>query len=81
MISIIAGWASGMSSKTIGETSFQSISLVAPGAFMVGFAATIKVILEEASIGDTIAYELAQSLNGALALWIRPRNVIGAVID
>ena len=64
MISIIAGWASGMSSKTIGETSFQSISLVAPGAFMVGFAATIKVILEEASIGDTIAYELAQSLNG-----------------
>ena len=31
---------------------------------MVGFAATIKVILEEASIGDTIAYELAQSLNG-----------------
>jgi uncharacterized ion transporter superfamily protein YfcC len=64
MISIIAGLAAGMNGRMIGETTFQSISLVAPGAFMVGFAATIKVILEEASIGDTIAYELAQSLNG-----------------
>ena len=64
MISIVAGLVAGMNGRMIGETIFKSISLVAPGAFMVGLAATIKIILEEASIGDTIAYELAESLNG-----------------
>ena len=64
MISIVAGLVAGMNGRMIGETTFKSISLVAPGAFMVGLAATIKIILEEASIGDTIAYELAESLNG-----------------
>ena len=64
MISIVAGLVAGMNGRVIGETIFKSISLVAPGAFMVGLAATIKIILEEASIGDTIAYELAESLNG-----------------
>ena len=64
MISIVAGLVAGVNGRMIGETIFKSISLVAPGAFMVGLAATIKIILEEASIGDTIAYELAESLNG-----------------
>ncbi len=64
MISIVAGLAAGMNGKVIGETILKSISTVAPGAFMVGFAATIKVILEEAHIGDTIAYELSESLMG-----------------
>jgi len=40
----------------------HSFSLVAPGAIMVGIAATIKVILEEGNISDTIAYHLSELL-------------------
>jgi uncharacterized ion transporter superfamily protein YfcC len=36
--------------------------MAAPGAFMVGFASTIKVLMEMGNIGDTISYELANLL-------------------
>ena len=36
----------------------------APGAFMVGFATTIKVLMEMGNIGDTISYQLSNMLNG-----------------
>ncbi|MEM6966114.1 MAG: AbgT family transporter, partial [Bacteroidota bacterium] len=62
IIGIIAGIASGMSSRTISETTLQSIAVVAPGAFMVGYATTIRVLLESGHVSDTIAYELSNWL-------------------
>ncbi len=64
MIAIIAGIASGMNGNTFSETAFKSISVVAPGAFMVGYATSIKVAMEMGNISDTIAYNLAEALNG-----------------
>ncbi len=46
----------------IGETVLKSIAVVAPGAFMVALATTIKVILEDGNISDTIAYHLSEVL-------------------
>jgi len=43
--------------------SLQSVANIAPGVFMIGFAATIKVILEESHISDTIAYQMTQALS------------------
>ncbi len=63
MISIAAGIAGGMSGRTISETALKSVSVVAPGAFMVGFATSIKVAMEMGNISDSIAYSLSQGLS------------------
>ncbi len=62
MIAIGAGTAARLSSREISESVLHSISVVAPGAFMVGFATTIKVILEMGQISDTIAFNLSEVL-------------------
>ncbi|WP_420386526.1 YfcC family protein [Roseivirga sp.] len=62
MISIAAGIVSGQSGRTISETALKSVSVVAPGAFMVGFATSIKVAMEMGNISDTIAYTLSEGL-------------------
>jgi uncharacterized ion transporter superfamily protein YfcC len=48
----------------IGQKVLDSVGEVAPGAFMVGLAASIKVILEKGAINDTIAYYLSDLLKG-----------------
>ena len=42
----------------------ESVAVAAPGAFMVGFATTIKVLMEMGNIGDTISYQLSIILEG-----------------
>lgn len=64
MIAIVAAVASGMGGNDFSETAFKSISVVAPGAFMVGYATSIKVVMEMGNISDTIAFSLASALNG-----------------
>jgi uncharacterized ion transporter superfamily protein YfcC len=64
MVAIVAGIACGMNGTEFSETAFKSISVVAPGAFMVGYATSIKVIMEMGNISDTIAHALASGLNG-----------------
>ncbi len=48
----------------IGELILESVAKVAPGAFMVGFAATIRIVMEEGKVSDSITYYLANSLAG-----------------
>ena len=48
----------------IGELLLDSVANVAPGAFMVGFAATIRIVMEEGKVSDSITYYLANSLAG-----------------
>ena len=62
MISIAAGIVSGQSGRTISETALKSVAVVAPGAFMVGFATSIKVAMEMGNISDTIAFTLSEGL-------------------
>ena len=62
IIAIVAGIAAGMNSSEMSETALKSISIAAPGAFMVGYATTIKVLLESGNVSDTIAFELSNVL-------------------
>jgi len=62
MIGVLGGLVARLSAREISESIMHSFSLVAPGAIMVGIAATIKVILEEGNISDTIAYHLSELL-------------------
>jgi uncharacterized ion transporter superfamily protein YfcC len=63
MISILCGIASRMKSRDFSETALKSIAVVAPGAFMVGYATSIKVVMEMGGISDTIAHELSMMLS------------------
>lgn len=64
MIAIASGIAARMSGTEISETALKSIGIVAPGAFMVGYATSIKEVLEMGNISDTIAFNLAEVLSG-----------------
>lgn len=64
MIAIAAGLTSRMSGREISETTLASVAVVAPGAFMVGLATSIKVAMEMGNISDTIAFNLAETLKG-----------------
>ncbi len=64
MIALFCGIIANMSATNISETVLKSVSLAAPGAFMVGFATSIKVLMEMGNIGDTISYQLSSLLEG-----------------
>ena len=64
MISILTGLAARMSGSELSETALKSIAVVAPGAFMVGYATSIREAMEMANISDTIAHNLALALEG-----------------
>lgn len=63
IIGLVAGILGRLSATEISKSVLESVSLVAPGAFMVGFATTIKVVLEMGQISDTIAYALSEVLS------------------
>lgn len=63
MVAIITGLINRNSGKDFGDITLKSVATVAPGAFMVGFATSIKAALEMGQISDTIAQTMATSLN------------------
>ncbi len=64
MLAIGIGIVNRNTINEFGEITLHSVSVVAPGAFMVGFATSIKAALEMGQISDTIAHHLSQSLQG-----------------
>ena len=64
MVALATGLVSKMSANTISETILKSVALAAPGAFMVGYATSIKVLMEMGNIGDTISFQLSEMLQG-----------------
>jgi uncharacterized ion transporter superfamily protein YfcC len=61
---VVAGIAliERMSGAAFGKILLRSVAVVAPGAFMVGLATSIKIALETGHISDTIAYHLSEML-------------------
>lgn len=64
IISFLTGLIFKMDANTMSKTLLDSVAIAAPGAFMVGFATTIKVLMEMGNIGDTISYQLSIILEG-----------------
>ncbi|NQY07409.1 MAG: YfcC family protein [Flavobacteriaceae bacterium] len=64
IVALLCGIVSQMNATTMSKTVLNSVALAAPGAFMVGFATTIKVLMEMGNIGDTISYQLSSMLEG-----------------
>mgnify|MGYP000188243868 CR=1 FL=1 len=64
MVALVTGLISRMDSNTISKATLEAVAQAAPGAFMVGFATTIKVLMEMGNIGDTVSHSLAQVIQG-----------------
>lgn len=62
MVAVLCGIVSRMNATTMSETVLKAVSVAAPGAFMVGYATSIKVLMEMGNIGDTISYNLSVML-------------------
>jgi len=62
MVGLLCGIVSRMDATTMSETVLKAVSVAAPGAFMVGYATSIKVLMEMGNIGDTISYNLSVTL-------------------
>ena len=64
MIALAAGLVARMSPNEISTQVLKSVGEAAPGAFMVGYATSIKVLMEMGNISDTISHGLSQVLSG-----------------
>lgn len=64
MITIVCGIICRMNPTEFSQSVLKSVGEAAPGAFMVGFATTIKVLMEMGNIGDTISFHLSEMLQG-----------------
>ena len=62
MVAIASGIIGRMSPNTFSDALLKSVAYVAPGAFMVGFATSIKILLEMGHISDTISFHLSEIL-------------------
>ena len=64
IIAIVVGFATRMNGKEFSETALKSVAYVAPGAFMVGYATSIRSVMEIGQISDTVSHSLASLLYG-----------------
>lgn len=64
MIAVASGLAARMNAGRFSESVLEGVAQAAPGAFMVGFATSIKVLMEMGNINDTISYQMAEALQG-----------------
>ena len=62
MLAIFISIINKNSGEKFGQTLLASVAVVAPGAFMVGLATSIKVALDMGQISDTIAHHLSSIL-------------------
>lgn len=59
MLALVIGFIDRLSGSEFGYIALKSVGVVAPGAFMVGYASAIKEVLEMGHINDTIAHYLS----------------------
>ncbi len=64
VVMVVSALTSGLSGREIADAGMRSVAEMAPATFIIGMAATVKVIMEQGQIQDTISYGLAQALNG-----------------
>lgn len=82
IISVVAAFASGMGANEYVANMIEGASKVTGGALVIGLAASIKIMLEDGGIIDTIIYGLnATAQNVPLALLGPVMSVIQGIIN
>ena len=64
IVMVVCALTSGLSGREVTEAGMKAVAEMAPATFIIGMAATVKVIMEQGQIQDTISYGLASALDG-----------------
>ncbi|MGB3799902.1 MAG: AbgT family transporter, partial [Lewinella sp.] len=64
IVTVVCAVTSGLSPREVTDAGMRSVAEMAPATFIIGMAATVKVIMEQGQIQDTISYGLAEALDG-----------------
>jgi uncharacterized ion transporter superfamily protein YfcC len=64
IVMVISALISGLNARELSRAAMKSVAEMGPAVFIIGMAATVKVIMEQGQIQDTISYGLAQALDG-----------------
>ena len=64
IVTVVCALTSGLTAREFTDAAMRSVAEMAPATFIIGMAATVKVIMEQGQIQDTISYGLAQALEG-----------------
>lgn len=64
IVTVVCALTSGLSAREFSAGALRAIAEMAPATFIIGMAATVKVIMEQGQIQDTLSYGLAQALDG-----------------
>ncbi len=64
IVMVVCAATSGLSARALTDGAMHAVAEMAPATFIIGMAATVKVILEQGQIQDTISYGLALALDG-----------------
>ena len=62
VVFVVTAACSGLSLAEVSRAGMRGVAEMAPATFIIGMAATVKVLLEEGQIQDTISYGLALAL-------------------
>lgn len=63
-VTLFLALASGLGGRAIASAGMDSVAQMAPATFIIGMAATVKVVMEQGLIQDTICYGLSEILGG-----------------
>ena len=64
VVTTVSALTSGLTARDFTDSAMRAVAEMAPATFIIGMAATVKVIMEQGQIQDTISYGLAQALDG-----------------
>ncbi|MBB4080290.1 putative ion transporter superfamily protein YfcC [Lewinella aquimaris] len=64
IVTVVCTLTSGLTARSFTDAAMRSVAEMAPATFIIGMAATVKVIMEQGQIQDTISYGLALALDG-----------------
>ena len=64
VVTVVCALTSGLTARAMTDAAMRAVAEMAPATFIIGMAATVKVIMEEGQIQDTISYGLARALDG-----------------
>ncbi|MCP9236835.1 YfcC family protein [Lewinella sp. JB7] len=64
VVTVVCAITSGLTARAFTDAAMRAVAEMAPATFIIGMAATVKVIMEQGQIQDTISYGLAQLLDG-----------------
>ncbi|WP_368671733.1 YfcC family protein [Lewinella sp. W8] len=64
IVMVVCALTSGLTGREVTAAGMGAVAQMAPATFIIGMAATVKVLMEQGQIQDTISFGMAEALRG-----------------